>query len=189
MEIRTFVILLFLAIFAGCSSSSSSPTADKSFSWSNPLPQGNHLYGVWGNSSSDFFAVGGAGSVVHYNGTKWSIMNSGTNINLCAVWGTSSQNVYAVGDQGKVLHYDGAKWNLFYQYSETDTILRSIWGTSATDIFVGGAGGDILHYDGSEWTLMESGSESLIGHVGDIRQCTLCGKCKYQRLQRYDLFL
>ena len=39
---------------------------------------GYGLYGVWGSSGSDVFAVGGAGTIVHYDGMAWSAMDSGT---------------------------------------------------------------------------------------------------------------
>ena len=32
----------------------------------NPAPHGNNLFGVWGNSGSDVFAVGASGTIVHY---------------------------------------------------------------------------------------------------------------------------
>jgi hypothetical protein len=34
--------------------------------WQNPLPRGNWLRGVWGSSGTDVFAVGGAGTILHY---------------------------------------------------------------------------------------------------------------------------
>jgi hypothetical protein len=33
--------------------------------WENPLPQGNSLFGVWGSSASDVFAVGRNGTILH----------------------------------------------------------------------------------------------------------------------------
>ena len=44
--------------------------------WQNPLPQGNTLRAVWGSSATDVFAVGDAGTIVHYDGTTWSSMNT-----------------------------------------------------------------------------------------------------------------
>ena len=36
-----------------------------------------YLNGVWGSSSSDVFAVGKGGTIVHYDGNAWSTMPSG----------------------------------------------------------------------------------------------------------------
>jgi len=38
------------------------------------------LFGVWGSSSSDVFAVGYYGTVLHYNGSAWSAMTAGAKI-------------------------------------------------------------------------------------------------------------
>ena len=32
--------------------------------WQNPLPQGNHLYGVWGSDANNVWAVGLGGTIV-----------------------------------------------------------------------------------------------------------------------------
>jgi hypothetical protein len=77
--------------------------------------------GVWGSSSSDVFAVGGAVSyyfheneavtaIMHYDGSPWSAMASGTPfVYLDGVWGSSPSDVFAVGNDekgvGVILHY------------------------------------------------------------------------------------
>jgi hypothetical protein len=59
----------------------------------NPLPG---LSGVWGSSGGDIFAVGDYGTIVHYDGTDWSPMSSGTTAWLSGVWGSSGGDVFAV---------------------------------------------------------------------------------------------
>ncbi len=46
--------------------------------WQNPLPQGNDLRGISGRSSDDIFAVGTAGTILHYNGKSWIMSPSST---------------------------------------------------------------------------------------------------------------
>ena len=75
------------------------------WTWQNPLPQGNNLTAVWGSSGSDVFAVGDLGTILHYDGSSWSAMSSGTTNDLWGVWGSSGSNVFAVGDFGTILHY------------------------------------------------------------------------------------
>jgi hypothetical protein len=74
-------------------------------------PDGDNLYGIWGSSSSDIFAVGDSGIILHYNGSSWSPMGSGTTNALFGVWGSSSSDVFAAGDYGTILHYDGSSWS------------------------------------------------------------------------------
>ena len=54
------------------------PINAKTVGWGlqNPLSQVNPLYGVWGNSASDIFAVGEGGTILHYDGSSWSPMDS-----------------------------------------------------------------------------------------------------------------
>ena len=61
------------------------------------------LYGVWGTSATNVYAVGTDGTILRYDGTSWAAMTSGTTQELRAVWGTSAANVYAVGVGGTVL--------------------------------------------------------------------------------------
>lgn len=69
------------------------------------------LYGIWGTSRSDIFAVGWAGKIIHYNGQYWEHQSSGVEVGLRAVWGSSSTDVFAVGYGGTIVHYDGRAWS------------------------------------------------------------------------------
>jgi hypothetical protein len=48
--------------------------------------------------------VGYGGTILHYNGTSWSSVSSGTTRFLFGVWGTSASDVWVVGDVGTILH-------------------------------------------------------------------------------------
>jgi hypothetical protein len=119
--------------------------------WMNPLPTGDPLYGVWGSSGSDVFAVGELGTILHYDGTAWSTMSSGTTEQLYGVWGSSGSDVFAVGLHGSILHYDGTGWSAMS--SGTGEHLSRVWGSSGSDVFAVGVG-IILH--GAAWSAMSS---------------------------------
>jgi hypothetical protein len=59
--------LLLLLFWFG---STAAQAAD--WTWQNPLPQGNTLYGVWGSSGSNVFAVGSSGTILHYGNELFS---------------------------------------------------------------------------------------------------------------------
>ncbi|MEW6141578.1 MAG: C1 family peptidase [Chloroflexota bacterium] len=134
-----------------------------SWQWQNPLPQGNPLRGVWGSSSSDVFAVGDGGTILHYNGNAWSTMTSGTTGYLNGVWGSSASDVFAVGETGTILHYNGTAWTAMS--SGTNNTLTGVWGSSATDVFAVGANGTIVRYNGSAWSAMTSGTTNYLNGV------------------------
>jgi hypothetical protein len=114
----------------------------------------NTLDGVWGSSSSDVFAVGYSGTILHYNGSAWSTMTSRTSYPLDGVWGSSSSDVFAVGEAGTILHYNGSVWSVMT--SRTTNDLDGVWGSSSSDVFAVGGAGTILHYNGSVWSVMTS---------------------------------
>jgi hypothetical protein len=122
---------------------------------------------VWGSSRSDVFAVGYSGQIIHYDGSIWSKMNSGTTDRLTGVWGSSDSDVfavgYAVGQGGIILHYDGSAWSVIS--SETTHNLSGAWGSSGSDVFAVGSFGTILHYDGNAWSEMSSGTTNSPSEV------------------------
>jgi hypothetical protein len=107
------------------------------------------LFGVWGSSATDVFAVGD--SILHYDGTSWTAQRISA---LYAVWGTSDHDVFAVGDYASVMHYDGTTWTLQIAPGEGGSPWEfdGVWGSSASDVFTVGQGGAIWHYDGTRWT-------------------------------------
>jgi hypothetical protein len=53
------------------------------------------------------FALDYYGTILHYDGSIWTPMTSGTTNGLGGVWGSSGSDVFAVGSGGTILHYDG----------------------------------------------------------------------------------
>jgi hypothetical protein len=122
------------------------------------------LYGLWGVSSDDVFAVGESGVVIHYDGIAWSPMSKPPTGHLNGVWGSARDNVFAVGNGGVILKYDGAVWNTMS--SGTTTHLSGIWGSAPDDVFAAGNNGLILNYDGMVWTEVASGHPNVAGIWG-----------------------
>lgn len=110
MMTRIFILCLFagLLIIGACTT----PPEQKAVDGVTVGTSGTKyfLYGAWGNSSSDIFAGGFNGSILHYDGKTWGAMTSGTTNALYYIWGSSSSDVFAVGFKGTILHYDGKAW-------------------------------------------------------------------------------
>ena len=60
---------------------------------------------VWGSSGQDIWNAGTSGNLLHYDGTDWSVANSGVQVTLWAMWGSSANNIWAAGDGGTLLRY------------------------------------------------------------------------------------
>jgi hypothetical protein len=52
----------------------------------NPLLQGG-LNKIWGTSASNLYAVGNGGTIIHYNGSTWAAVESGTTLPIMDVYG------------------------------------------------------------------------------------------------------
>ena len=75
------VMILCVSTIIGCSSPSDN-TSPTWISQKNPASDQSPLASICGTSSSDVFAVGAQGTIIHYNGKGWSNMTSGTTNDL-----------------------------------------------------------------------------------------------------------
>jgi len=109
----------------------------------------NNLIAVWASDTMDIFAVGGAGTIRHYDINTWVDMSLATKYDFRAIWGSSGDDVFISGMLGSaytIQHYDGSSWSEIYAPSNA---INGIWGSSGSDVFAVGASGMILHYNGS----------------------------------------
>jgi len=103
------------------------------------------LQAMWGNGTSELWAVGDSGAIVHYNGRAWSLIpNSPTTATLHGVWGTAANDVWAVGDSGLILHFDGSEWSK--SVTPTTRTLRSAWGSLSGEVWAVGDSGTVLRF-------------------------------------------
>lgn len=125
-------------------------------------PTTEDLWGVWGASPDDLWAVGGRGrpsstaTILHFDGDTWSAVEppalQRANVHaFFKVWGTAADNVYIVGQRGVVLHWNGSVWTELLVGASDDLV--SIWGTGPDRIVaVGGrASGIVSRWDGVSW--------------------------------------
>jgi len=81
-------------------------------------PGGFYVQSIWGNSSSDMYFVGDSGSIVHYDGTTFTLMDSGTDLLLRDVAG-SGEHVFAIGrnysGESGILSLEDGQWQMLYQ--------------------------------------------------------------------------
>ena len=113
--------------------------------WSQ-MTSSHYLRSVWGSASDNVYAVGNDGVILHFNGTDWTLMESGTSEWLHGIWGSDPCHVFAVGNSGTILHYDGNSWAPMATPDFATTTLFDIWGSSPNDVYAVGDGGAILHY-------------------------------------------
>ncbi|MDP2313889.1 MAG: hypothetical protein Q8P41_13360 [Pseudomonadota bacterium] len=86
------------------------------------------IYKVWGRSATDVWAVGTGGTGLHWDGTAWSPVVTGTTRNLFTVHGTDVA-VWAVGGfgTGTILTSSGGAWT-----DETPDLAPQLNGVNAS---------------------------------------------------------
>ena len=103
---------------------------------------------LWGSSNAAIYGVGNAGSIVFYNGTLWSRIESGTDVDLKNIWGAPDGTVWACGYSGdyaisSLLKISGQKIEKIYEgYSSNQNNgyyigpISGVWGIGDIRIYM-----------------------------------------------------
>jgi hypothetical protein len=106
------------------------------------------LLAIDGTGPTDLWAVGGAGTALHFDGEQWQRVETGTDEGLIAVAAGAPGEAWAVGTGGTVLRFDGQRFRpVSVGVSST---LRAI-AVREGEVWVGGDEGVILHQRDGTW--------------------------------------
>lgn len=163
-----FLIALAALLGGGAAAHASADT----WSWQNPLPQGNSLEDVSCPSPTLCKSVGAGGAIMSWDGADWTLDSSPTNASLNAVSCASTTSCKAVGNNGAILSWDGVAWTA--DASGTTESLRGVSCPSATMCKAVGANGTLRSWDGASWSGEISGTSNTLAAVA----CPTAGFCK-----------
>lgn len=125
-------------------------------------PTDRVLWGVWGASASELWAVGGDGITDSPVLLRRNAAGEWTSIELpplgieshalFKIWGNAPDDVWSVGDGGAAVHWDGSNWTAHPDPDGIDLI--SLWGSPSEGLIaVGGrANGRIDRRMGDAWS-------------------------------------
>ncbi len=130
---------------------------------------------VRGTSATDVWAVGadaGLGDgplVLHYDGTGWTELETGTSGSLWSVQPTET-GATMVGADGVILDYNSASGTFTQQPGPTGITLLGVWGAHGNDLWA--AGGDLVRIEnpavwrnvGGTWAQYVDDTTKLFGH-------------------------
>lgn len=129
-----------------CASSEGGCTTTDWYSVKTNHPAGLGLAAVWGSGPNDVWAVGAAGSVIHWNGSEWQSSPIETAMSLQAIYGTGPNDVWTVATANTIYHSTGftnggAGWSSVTPiwdppYGASAGTLLTIWGTGPSDIWM-----------------------------------------------------
>ena len=124
-----------------------------------PLTVTDDLRGVFAVAANDVWAVGDAGTVLHYDGC-WRAEPKATTADLNGVWASADGTVWVAGASATTLRRSGGAWSVFTAPGAMD--VQGIWAT-ATDVWAAAANqttqeGAIFRWDGAAWQLSHTNS-------------------------------
>ena len=106
------------------------------------------IEGLFGLADDSIWAVGGSGTLLHYDGAAWTAQTSSTPFDLFAVWATAADDLWVAGDNGLCRHWDGSGW-LDYDFTQLD--INQLLGWASDGLLAVGDGG-VFRFDGDGWT-------------------------------------
>ena len=104
---------------------------------------------MWAASEQAIF-VSSMANVLFWNGTAWTLLNTGLNGDVTGVWGTTASRVFASASYtpyngtstGYVMAWDGQGWT--QQSIPTSAGLNAIYAAPTGEVFAVGDKGTIL---------------------------------------------
>jgi hypothetical protein len=147
---------------------------------------GGKIYGLYGRTATDVWAVGYQGTPVfpqvdplieHWNGTAWSVVpaaslsDQGVN-QLTAVYASAADDAWAVGitsDGGFMQHWDGSTWTLTEEVDGAQYFALS--GTGPEDVWAVGhfeIAPLTKHWDGKVWTRQRAPMKGDVTALADV---------------------
>jgi hypothetical protein len=113
------------------------------------VPASANLSSVWAADDKSAYTAGSGGVIEHWDGSRWSAMDSGTSNDLFDIWGTGQGDVFAVGSNGTILHLGkDSRWTSMA--SPTNALIRSVKGSGPGNVFAL-SDGLLLHLRGAVW--------------------------------------
>jgi hypothetical protein len=131
-----------------------SPCTADGFCWVSPSPPAARFAAAWGAGPNEVWAVGESGTVVRWDGGRWSLVDAGVTDDLFSVAGVNGHEVWVAGGK-HARRWDGSSWSSFD--SGLDAFLYgldAIWGAAPDDVWgiMSAPVAGILHYDGHVWS-------------------------------------
>jgi hypothetical protein len=119
------------------------------------------LTSVWASSTTDVWAVGAGGALVHFDGTSWSSVSLMPE--LRSTWAIAPDDAWAVGADGAAWHWNGA-------WSPTDTgttaAITAVWGAASDDVWSLASDSTVRRWGGASWATQSITTSDPLAAIG-----------------------
>jgi hypothetical protein len=125
---------------------------------------------IWGTSYPYLYAVGYIGTIIHYNGSSWQKLESGTDLRLTDIWGFADGSIYITGSNSSTLDNVFLVFKANQLQKKIDDATwrkKSVWGIASDRLYVAGSG--LFFYDGDNLTSLPWPSNLPFIHVENLR--------------------
>lgn len=151
---------------------------------------------IWGSDSNNIYAGGYSGKIYHYNGTVWTLIETGTNLYVNNIYGdynkrTKSYEIvavcaeYSLGFTSKIFKIEGEKATEISMQGISDWVLRG-WLYPGKKIFVVGDGLYVKNMKDSEWSKDQDPSLITIYCIKGTRLNDVFAGGSYNRLFHFN---
>lgn len=104
---------------------------------------------IWASGPNDVFFISDKGMINHWDGSKFTRMDTPTDNLLMDIWGTGPEDVWAIGynpSEGVtvLIHYDGDKWSLMFDGDINDWyannpnkisgVIKGVWTNQKNEV-------------------------------------------------------
>jgi serine/threonine protein kinase len=121
------------------------------------VPSRARLNAIWGSDSSHIYVAGNHGTVLRFDGVRWTAEDTGTPDDLVAISARGEGEMFALSRRGGIFRRDGEGWHR--DRVEDDALLITIGGSAKRVVAVGS---DEVYERGSDgWTLTDDVGASL----------------------------
>lgn len=129
---------------------------------------------LWGTSSNNIYAVGSNGTILHFNGSVWQKIESGTSLYLTNIFGFENGHFFVCGgsietNTGILLKYNGTTIEKVIERSyikdSLSGIMTGIWGSDENNLYVSCDGGLFFSKEGSWSKLSVPNDHTLIRNI------------------------
>ena len=125
------------------------------YTYRDPIINNNITYtSIWGTSSNDLYLGNGGGKIIHWDGSKASVVyENPDNIRIWDIFGFSNNFILSTGNSGVspsfAIRFNGTNWENLEGIDYSTHLFATVYVVNQREYYVGGAAA--YGYLGNQW--------------------------------------
>ena len=125
------------------------------YTYRDPVINNNITYtSVWGTSSNDLYLGNGGGKIIHWDGSKATVVyENPNNIRIWDIFGLSNNFILSTGNSGVspsfAIRFNGTNWENLEGIDYSTHLFATVYVINPKEYYVGGAAA--YGYLGNQW--------------------------------------